>query len=29
VVEGYVGWLAYLVALLGITRWIERRRRRA
>jgi len=29
VVEGYVGWLAYLVALLGLTRWIERRRRRA
>ena len=29
VVEGYVGWLAYLVALLGITRWIERRRHRA
>ena len=26
VVEGYVGWLVYLVALLGLTRWIERRR---
>jgi ubiquinol-cytochrome c reductase cytochrome c subunit len=28
VAEGYVGWLVYLVALLGITRWIERRRHR-
>jgi ubiquinol-cytochrome c reductase cytochrome c subunit len=27
VAEGYVGWLVYLVALVGITRWIERRRR--
>jgi ubiquinol-cytochrome c reductase cytochrome c subunit len=27
VAEGYVGWLVYLVALIGITRWIERRRR--
>jgi ubiquinol-cytochrome c reductase cytochrome c subunit len=27
VAEGYVGWLVYLVALLGVTRWIERRRR--
>jgi ubiquinol-cytochrome c reductase cytochrome c subunit len=26
VAEGYVGWIVYLVALLGITRWIERRR---
>ena len=26
VAEGYVGWLVYLVALVGITRWIERRR---
>jgi ubiquinol-cytochrome c reductase cytochrome c subunit len=28
VAEGYVGWLVYLVGLVGITRWIERRRRR-
>jgi quinol---cytochrome-c reductase cytochrome c subunit len=28
VVEGYVGWLVYLVALFGLTRWIERRRHR-
>jgi len=28
VAEGYVGWLVYLVALLGVTRWIERRRSR-
>lgn len=28
VAEGYVGWLVYLVVLLGITRWIERRRAR-
>ena len=28
VAEGYVGWIVYLVALLGITRWIERRRHR-
>jgi ubiquinol-cytochrome c reductase cytochrome c subunit len=27
VAEGYVGWIVYLVALLGVTRWIERRRR--
>ena len=27
VAEGYVGWLLYLVALVGVTRWIERRRR--
>ena len=27
VAEGYVGWLVYLVALVGVTRWIERRRR--
>jgi ubiquinol-cytochrome c reductase cytochrome c subunit len=27
VAEGYVGWLVYLVALLGVTRWIERHRR--
>ena len=26
VAEGYAGWLVYLVALLGITRWIERKR---
>ena len=26
VAEGYIGWLVYLVALLGIARWIERRR---
>ena len=29
VAEGYVGWIEYLVALIGITRWIERRRRSA
>jgi ubiquinol-cytochrome c reductase cytochrome c subunit len=28
VVEGYVGWIVYLVALVGLTRWIERRRHR-
>ena len=28
VAEGYVGWLVYLVGLVGITRWIERRRHR-
>jgi ubiquinol-cytochrome c reductase cytochrome c subunit len=28
VAEGYVGWLVYLVALVGVTRWIERRRSR-
>jgi len=28
VVEGYVGWIVYLVALIGLTRWIERRGRR-
>lgn len=27
VAEGYVGWLVYLVALFGVTRWIERKRR--
>jgi ubiquinol-cytochrome c reductase cytochrome c subunit len=27
VAEGYVGWLVYLVVLVGITRWIERSRR--
>lgn len=27
VVEGYVGGIVYLVALVGLTRWIERRRR--
>jgi ubiquinol-cytochrome c reductase cytochrome c subunit len=27
VAEGYVGWIVYFVALLGVTRWIERRRR--
>jgi ubiquinol-cytochrome c reductase cytochrome c subunit len=25
VAEGYVGWLVYLVLLLGVARWIERR----
>lgn len=29
VAEGYVAWIVYLVALVGVTRWIERRRRRA
>jgi ubiquinol-cytochrome c reductase cytochrome c subunit len=29
VAEGYVGWLVYLVALVGVTRWIERRRRQS
>lgn len=28
VAEGYVGWLVYLVGLVGVTRWIERRRSR-
>jgi ubiquinol-cytochrome c reductase cytochrome c subunit len=27
VAEGYVGWLVYLVGLVAVTRWIERRRR--
>ena len=27
VAEGYVGWLVYLVLLVGVTRWIERHRR--
>jgi ubiquinol-cytochrome c reductase cytochrome c subunit len=27
VAEGYVGWLVYLVGLIGVTRWIERRRK--
>jgi ubiquinol-cytochrome c reductase cytochrome c subunit len=27
VAEGYVGWLVYLVAIVGAARWIERRRR--
>jgi len=26
VAEGYIGWIVYLVALLGVVRWIERRR---
>lgn len=26
VAEGYVGWLVYLVAIVGVARWIERRR---
>jgi ubiquinol-cytochrome c reductase cytochrome c subunit len=26
VAEGYVGWLVYLVVLVAVTRWIERRR---
>jgi ubiquinol-cytochrome c reductase cytochrome c subunit len=28
VAEGYLGWLVYLVVLLAVTRWIERRRKR-
>jgi ubiquinol-cytochrome c reductase cytochrome c subunit len=28
VAEGYVSWLVYLVGLLAVTRWIERRRHR-
>jgi ubiquinol-cytochrome c reductase cytochrome c subunit len=28
VAEGYVGWIVYLVILLGLTRWIGRRRAR-
>ena len=29
VAEGYVGWLVYLVLIVGVTRWIERERRGA